>query len=331
MPGGKVDVPRDSMPPTAQRLVVLIALLCLCGSAFLWPDPGRPGSRARAALPACSTSPTPLSGLVNGNTLSLGNGTTVTPCIANAPLHLRIGYSDGATGGSTGSGTAFTTDGITFPDGKYTMRRTGCALGITSDTTIAKPTILKFADGTQSAGPANRDTFPSPGFLSCGTKSNVYAANGWPTTFAQSDDAMLVHMRLKNLQINRNAFMTVTPQSNPAAPTVAGTGEYSLTFAPGDQGSAGWNIGDSCVFTDLWLRADAHIKVNIFGINTTVGSLAGDDSLWGSILSSIASMNDVPGLELDGWVYYMNSNKGSDCTGSPTTLNLPSTRIGVAP
>ena len=324
-------MPADGLSRGAQRLLAVAAILGLCVAALLWPDPGRTGDRARAALPACSTSPAAYSGLVNGNTLSLGNGTTVTPCIPNAPLHMRIGYSDGTTGGSTGSSTAFTTDGITFPDGRYTMSNTGCTIGITSSTTIAKPTILKFADGSQSAGPANHDYYPNPGLFSCGTKTNVYAAKGWPTTFAQNDNAMLVHMRLKNLQISRNAFMTITPQSDPAAPTVAGTGEYSLSFTPANQGSANWNIGDPCVYTDLWLRADTHIKVNIFGINTTVGSLAGDDSLWGSILSSIASGDDIPGLELDAWVYYMNTNKGTDCTGSPTTLNLPGTNIGVTP
>lgn len=310
-----------------RRWGLVLALVGLCAASFLAPDP----ARAQSAVPACPTGPTPLSGLVNGNSLTLGNGTTITPCIPNAPLHLRIGYSDGDSAGVTGSGTAFTTDGITFPDGRYTIAATSCSLGNTDDSTIAKPTILKFADGTQSAGPANRTTYPNAGFLRCGTPSSLYADRGWPTGFAQSDDAMLVHMRLKNLQINRDAFMTVVPQSNPAAPTTAGTGEYRLTFTPANQEVAGWNIGDSCVYTDLWLRADTHIKVNIFGIDTTVGELAGDDSLWGSILASIASYDNIPGLELDAWVYFISTNKAADCTGSPTTLNLPNTNIEVTP
>lgn len=310
-----------------QRLLLLVALVGLCGASFLGPD----AARAQSAPAACPTSPTPLPGLVNGNSLTLGNGTAITPCIPNAPLHLRIGYSDGDSGGATGSGTAYTTDGITFPDGRYTIEGTSCTLGNTNDVTIAKPTILQFADGTQSAGPANRTTYPDAGFLSCGTPSSLYADRGWPTDFARSDDAMLVHMRLKNLQINRDAFMTVVPQSDPAAPTAAGTGEYRLTFTPANQGLAGWNIGDACVYTDLWLRADSHIKVNIFGIETTVGQLAGDEGLWGSILANIASRDDIPGLELDAWVYLMSTNKASDCTGSPTTLNLPNTNIEVTP
>ncbi len=315
-----------------QRLVVLLTLVALGAVICLWPLQGGSGERAvAAAAVTCNTTPGSFSGLVNGNALALGNGTTVTPCLSNAPIHMRIGYSDGGTGAATGSSTAFTTDGITFPDGKLSLAKTGCTAGITSGTTIAKPTILKFADGTQSAGPANRSYYGSTGFLSCGTASTQYAYHSWPTSFAQSDNSMLVHMRLKNLQINRNAFMTVVPQSDAANPTVAGTGEYKLTFTPHAQGSAGWNIGDSCVYTDLWLRADTHIKVNIFSINTTVGALAGDDSLWGSILSSIASADDIPGLELDGWVYYMNTNRGSDCTGTPTTLNLPNTDIQVTP
>jgi hypothetical protein len=329
--GRKADVPVE-LSHQRQRSIVVAALVCLCLAAFAWPDPGRSGDGAHAALPACPTSPTALSGLVNGNTLALGNGTTVSPCIPDAPIHMRIGYSDGGTGGSlAGSTTQFTTDGITFPDGKLTRAKTGCTLGVTSDSKIAKPTILRFADGTQSPGPSNVTTYPNAGFLTCGSSSNLYANRGWPTTFAQNDDAMLVHMRLKNLKISRNAFMTVVPQSDPANPTPSGSGDYGLTFTPANQGSAGWNIGDSCVYTDLWLRADTHIKVNIFGINTSVGALAGDDSLWGSILSSIATQSGIPGLELDGWVYYMNTNKGGDCTGTPTTLNLPSTTIGVSP
>jgi hypothetical protein len=316
-----------------QRVVVLLAVFALLSAAFLWPQRGRGPDRANAALAACSTTPTTsLSGLVNGNTLGLGNGTTVTPCIPDAPIHMRIGYADGGSGGSVaGSTTQFTTDGITFPDGKYTLSKSGCTLGATSDSTIAKPTILKFADGTQSAGPSNANYYGSTGFLSCGTASNQYAHNGWSTSVVQDNNAMLVHMRLKNLKISKNAYLTVTPQSSATSPTPAGSGQYSLTFTPADQSSAGWNIGDSCVYTDLWLRADTHIKVNIFSINTTVGSLAGDSSLWGSILSSIATQSGIPGLELDGWVYYMNTNKGSDCTGTPTTLNLPSTNIGVTP
>lgn len=311
-----------------QWILVLVALVGLGGAFLLGSD----AARAQSAPAECPTSATPLAGLVNGNSLTLGNGTVITPCIPHAPLHLRIGYSDGDSGGVTGSGTAFRTDGITFPDGRYTIEATDCSgLGNTDDSTIAKPTILRFADGTQSAGPANRTTYPDTGILSCGTPSSLYADRGWPTDFAKSDDAMLVHMRLKNLQIDRDAFMTVVPQSDPAAPTTAGTGEYRLTFTPANQGLAGWNIGDPCVYTDLWLRADSHIKVNIFGINTTVGELAGDDSLWGSILSSIASRDNIPGLELDAWVYFMSTNKASDCTGSPTTLNLPNTNIEVTP
>ena len=316
----------------AQRWIVALTVCVLVTAIALWPHPGQEGDAAHAALATCPKTPTSYSGLVNGNTLSLGNGTTVTPCIPDAPIHMRLGYSDGGTGGSVaGLTTQFTTDGITFPDGRYTLSNSGCSIGVTSDTTLAKPTILEFADGTQSAGPSNASYYGNTGFFSCGTASNQYSHLGWPTGRTQDSNAMLVHMRLKNLKISKNAYMTVTPQADPASPTAAGTGQYSLTFTPADQSNAGWNIGDSCVYTDLWLRADTHIKVNVFSINTSVGQLAGDNSLWGSILSSIATMSGVPGLELDGWVYYMNTNKGSDCTGTPTTLNLPSTNIGVTP
>jgi len=316
-----------------QRVVVLTALLGLCGALFLWPGTARSGAPAQAAVPGCPTEPTEaLPGLVNGNALELGNGTTITPCIPNAPLHLRIGYSDGDSGGATGRGTAFTTDSITFPDGTYTIEGTSCGpLGRTEDSTIAMPTILAFADGTQSAGPTDRETYPNAGALSCGTPSSLYADQGWSTEVDQSDEAMLVHMRLKNLQINRDAFMTVAPQGDPAAPTATGTGEYTLTFTPADQDDANWNVGDSCVYTDLWLRADTHIKVNILGIETTVGQLASDKNLWSKFLAAVASLPHIPGLELDAWVYFMSINKGDDCTGSPTTLNLPDTNIEVIP
>lgn len=316
----------------SQRLVVLLVLFALVAALALWPTPDRESDSAHAGpAVACDTSPTPLAGLVNGNTLSLGNGTTITPCIAKAPIHMRIGYSDGDNGGVAGGGTAFTTDGISFPDGKYTRLRTDCGLFGKSDSTIAKPTILQFADGSQSAGPSNVTTYTSN--FGC-NQTTLYAQTGWPTGFDKSDDKMLVHMRLKNLQINRNAFLTVVPQAANVSrfnSNVAGTGEYKLTFIPATQSSANWNIGEECVYTDLWLTADTYIKTNILGIATTVGSLAGDSGLWGSILGTIAGLDNIPGLELDGWVYYMNTNKGTDCTGSPTTLNLPNTNITVTP
>ncbi|MFT4287172.1 hypothetical protein [Nocardioides sp.] len=316
-------------PVGRQRLVVFLALAALVLALWCWPNSSREGDAAQAALPSCPQTPTSFSGLVNGNTLSLGNGTTVTPCIANAPIHMRIGYSDGASGASVaGSTTQFTSDGITFPDGKYTRSNTGCVLGVRSDSKIAMPTILRFADGTQSAGPTNLTTYKSG--ITC-PSTNLYTQAGWPTTGVMDSDKMVVHMRLKNLKISKNAYLTVVPQSDPANPTAAGTGEYKLTFTPQDQSEADWNIGDSCVYTDLWLRADTHIKVNILSINTSVYELATGDGIWGSILSQIASWDGIPGLEMDGWVYYMNTNKGSDCTGTPTTLALPNTNIGVTP
>ncbi|WP_182377980.1 hypothetical protein [Nocardioides sp. WS12] len=323
-----------------QRLLVLSAVLVFSCAVVAAPPfgagPGRADSgglpTAAAAMPACAKDAGALSGLVNGNTLSLGNGTTVKPCIPNAPIHMRLGYSNGDTGGATGSSTAFTTDGITFPDGKFTRQYTSCGAFQRNDSTIARPTILKFADGSQSAGPSNVATSSRWGaFGTCPFDRTLYQDNGWSTSYEKNDNAMLVHMRLKNLEIHRNSYMTVVPQSSVVAPTSSGTGDYKLSFTPSNQGSAGWNVGDSCVFTDLWLRADTHIKVNIFGINTTVGDLAGDDSLWGSILASIATQDNIPGLELDAWVYYMNTNKSSGCTGSPTTLNLPNTVIQVTP
>lgn len=323
-----------------QRLLVLSAALVLgCAVVSAPPfgsDAGRGDSNglpnAAATMPACARDANALSGLVNGNTLSLGNGTTVKPCIPNAPIHMRLGYSNGDTGGATGSSTAFTTDGITFPDGKFTRQYTGCGAFQRTDSTIAKPTILMLADGSQSAGPSNVPTSSRWGaFGSCPFDRTLYQDNGWSTSFEKNDNAMLVHMRLKNLEINRDSYMTVVPQSSGGSPTTNGTGEYKLTFTPGNQSSADWNVGDACVFTDLWLRADTHIKVNVFGISTTVAALAGDDSLWGAILASIASMDNIPGLELDAWVYYMNTNKASSCTGTPTTLNLPDTVIQVTP
>ncbi|WP_156391703.1 MULTISPECIES: hypothetical protein [unclassified Nocardioides] len=323
-----------------QRLLVVSATLVLSCAVVSAPPfgPGAGGGDsngmldASAAMPACARSSAALSGLVNGNTLSLGNGTTVTPCVPNAPIHMRLGYSDSDTGSATGSSTAFTTDGITFPDGKFTRQYTSCGAFQRNDSTIARPTILKLADGSQTAGPSNVSTSSRWGaFGTCPFDRTLYQDNGWSTAFEENDNAMLVHMRLKNLEISRNSYMTVVPQSSVASPTTNGTGEYKLTFVPSNQSSAGWNVGDSCVFTDLWLRADTHIKVNVFGISTTVGALAGDDSLWGSILASIASLDNIPGLELDAWVYYMNTNKASSCTGSPTTLNLPDTVIQVSP
>ncbi|KQY57050.1 MULTISPECIES: hypothetical protein [unclassified Nocardioides] len=321
-----------NLTKSKQRLLVGLALFGFVQAIGTQPIGSGGPEAAHAAVADCGRDAQALAGLVTGNTLTLGNGTTVKPCIPNAPIHMRIGYSDGGTGGATGSSTAFTTDGITFPDGKFTRKYTSCGAFQRNDSTIAKPTILKFADGTQSAGPSNVATSSKWGaFGTCPFDRTLYQDNGWSTSFAKNDNAMLVHMRLKNLQINRNAYMTVVPQATPDNPSAAGTGEYKLTFNPANQGSAGWNIGDGCVYTDLWLRADTHIKVNIFGINTSVGSLAGDDSLWGSILASIASGDDIPGLELDAWVYYMNTNKGGDCTGTPTTLNLPNTNIQVTP
>ncbi|UUZ61468.1 hypothetical protein [Nocardioides sp. B-3] len=265
---------------------------------------------------------------MNGNALSPGNGTTVTPCIPNAPIHMRIGYADGGTGASVaGSTTQFTTDGITFPR-REVHAYEHHVRGVDSRQQHDRP-----ADDPQ-ARRRHPDGRPQQRrhlrFVAVWVdRLDALREELWPTGFAQSDDAMLVHMRLKNLQILKNGYMTVVPQANPAAPTAVGTGEYRLTFTPANRGTVGWNIGDACVYTDLWLRADTHIKVNVFGINTTVGDPAGDDSLWGSILSSIATGN-VDGLELDAWVYYMNTNKGS-CTGTPTTLNMPNTGIAVTP
>ena len=279
-----------------QRALVVLALFAFAMALFIPPDPDRRGDVAQAAMPACNKTPTTLTGLVNGNTIALGNGTTVTPCIPNAPIHMRIGYSDGGTGGSTGSGVAFTSQGISFPNGKFTRMYTGCGIGVRTNSDIPTPTILKFADGTQSPGPSNVTTYNSG--ITC-PKTTLYAQRGWSTAFEEDDSAMLIHMRMKNLQINRNAFMTVVPQSSTNAPTANGTGDYKLTFTPANQGNAGWNIGDSCVYTDLLVRADTYIRTNILGISATVTDLI--SGTWAWVLNSIAS-GTVDGLEMDAWV-----------------------------
>ncbi len=135
----------------------------------------------------------------------------------------------------------------------------------------------------------------------------------------------MIHLRLKNLAISKSVAMSVQPQSSATAPSSSGTGQYQLSFSPNTAGSAGWNIGDTDSYVDMWVRADGYLQTNILGISSSLKDLSTN-----SLLSSIATYNGLPMQYLDVWVYYLNANIAAGATGQ-TPLKLPNTTIKVTP